>query len=221
MRRPRFLTPRVEQILERVGFAAYILAAVVILGGQYVVNLAGTAASAPSPSGSVTASPTPQVTTATAASAATPSAAPSPTRDPLVVTSYVSGGHHFAALSAPVGYTLMSPITGTVSVVVYQFLGGDIRVGSNVPSEPFYPYVTITSADVKLILRPGALKDDVQLLVKDRDTIRAGAPLLTIVGNGASSWRTFYDRSFTAQVLASVTARTSGAELDPLALFAR
>ena len=225
MRRPAFFTPRVERIAERVGLAAYILVAIVVLGRQYVADVAGSAASA-SPSVPATASPTPLAATATASPVATvsplrtPSASPSATKDPLVVTAYVNAGRRFAALTAPLGYTLTSPISGTVGVVVYQFLGGDIRVGSNVPSEPFYPYVTITSSDEKLVLRPGALGSDIRLLVKDGDTVRAGTPLFTIVGPGSSSWRTFYDRTMTAQVLASATARPSGAELDPLALFA-
>ena len=223
MRRPRFFTPRVERLAERVGLALYILAALVILGSQYVADVARSAA-ATSPSIRATSSPT-FVATLTPAAAATTSPAPtpsptaSPTRDPLAVAVYMNAGRRFAALTAPVGYTLLSPISGSVSVAVYQLLAGDIRVGSNVPSEPFYPYVTITSADVKLVLRPGALKDDVELLVKDGDTVRAGAPLFKIVGRGASSWRTFYDRSLMAQVLASVTARPSGVELDPIPLF--
>lgn len=236
MRRPRFFTRRVERIAERVGLAAYILTAVALVGRQYVADMAGSASVAPSaavvaPSASVVAatpSPTPLVTTiispATAsptAAPATASASPPPTRDPLIVTAYTNGGRRFAALNAPVGYTLAAPISGSVSVVVYQFLGGEIRVGSNIPTEPFFPYITVTSADLKLVLRPGALKDDVQLLVKDGDMIRAGAPLLTIVGRGASSWRTFYDRSLTAQILASATARPSGLELDPVQLVSR
>lgn len=235
MRRPRFFTRRVERIAERVGLAAYILTAVALVGRQYVADMTGSASLAPSAavasSASVVAatpSPTPLVTTTTSPPSASPTAAPasasaspSPTRDPLRVTAYTNGGRRFAALSAPVGYTLATPISGSVSIVVYQFLGGEVRIGSNIPTEPFFPYVTITSADVKLVLRPGALKDDVQLLVKDGDTIRAGAPLLTIVGPGASSWRTFYDRTLTAQVLASATARPSGLELDPVALVSR
>ena len=225
MRRPPWFTPHVERIAERVGFGLYVLGAVVILGGQYVADGRGSAAASASPSAHLTASPTLVVATATPTATPSPAptgtATPSPTRDPLRVTAYLNGGRRFAALTAPVGYTLLSPVSGTVSIVVYQLLGGDIRVGSNIPSEPFYPYVTITSSDLKLVLRPGALKDDVQLLVKDGDTIRVGAPLFTIVGNGPSSWRAFYDRGLTAQVLASVTARPSGAELDPVALFTR
>src|ERR1700687_1869315 len=102
-----------------------------------------------------------------------------------------------------------------------QFLGGEVRVGSNVPSEPFFPYVTITSADRKVILRPGALNQDVQLLVKDGAAVSVGSPLFSTLNNGASSWRTFYDRSVTAQVIASVAALPSGAELDPVTLFTR
>lgn len=222
MRRPRWFTPHTERIAERFGFVLYILAAVVVLGGQYVADVAGSKTAA-SPSAS--ASPTPRAATVTAAATVSPSpvttrsASPSPTRDPLGVAPYVNGGRRFAALTAPVGYTLNSPIAGTVSVVVYQLLDGDIRVGSNVPSEPFYPYVTISSPDLKLVLRPGALKRDVELVVKDGDTIRAGAPLFTFVGSGASSWHAFYDSTLSAQVLASVTASSSGAQLDPVALF--
>jgi hypothetical protein len=72
-----------------------------------------------------------------------------------------------------------------------------------------------------VILRPGALNVDVQLLVKNDELVASGTPLLRIVGPGSSSWRAFYDGAVTAQVIASVTALPSGTELDPLPLFGR
>jgi hypothetical protein len=61
----------------------------------------------------------------------------------------------------------------------------------------------------------------VQLLVKNGDVVAVGTPLFRIVGRGSSSWRTFYDASVSAQVIASVTALPSGAEVDPVAYFRR
>lgn len=227
MRRPTFLTPTVERRLERVGFAIYLLAGIVLVARAYAAPAPSSAATRSesaevrSPSSSSTPVATATTTPATSSGAVATPPTPQPTRVPLAVTPYVNAGRRFAALTAPNGYVLLSPVSGTVRVVVYQLLGGDIRVGSNVPTEPFYPYVTITSSDVKLILRPGALRDDVELLVKDGDPVRAGSPIFRIVGQGASSWHAFYDRGLSAQILVSASARPSGAELDPAPLFAR
>jgi hypothetical protein len=227
------LTPSLLRAAGRVAFGLYVLAAVFFLGRD-IANRVGRAA-APAPS--VTAAPT-ALATALPSAAATaivatplvvvtvaptpsPTPSPQPTPAPLVVTAYQNGGRRFAALAAPVGYTLTSPISGTASVVVYQFLEGEVRVGSNVPSEPFFPYVTITSAERRVVLRPGALNRDVQLLVKDGQAVSVDSPLFKITGEGASSWRTFYDRSVTAQVIVSVAAWPSGAEVDPVPLFKR
>lgn len=217
------------RMVARVVFAMYVLAAVFFVGREAVGKVAGVRTPSTSPTATPTALLSAPASTATSAIAATPSIvvtsaptpSPLPTLAPLVVTAYENGGRRFAALLAPVGYTLTSPISGTASVVVYQFLGGTVRVGSNVPTEPFYPYITITSADRKVILRPGALDRDVQLLVKDGQTVDVGSPLLRIAGGGASSWRTFYDSSVTSQVIASVAALPSGSELDPVPLFKR
>jgi hypothetical protein len=61
----------------------------------------------------------------------------------------------------------------------------------------------------------------VQLIVKDGQAVAAGNPLFRVAAAGASSWRTFYDQSVTAQVIASVSAVPSGAELDPVPFFER
>lgn len=137
----------------------------------------------------------------------------------MTVTAYADSGKRYAALRAPVDYVYLAPIAGTVRVQLYQFIEGQVRVGSFVPSLPFFPYVTLESADRRIIFRPGALNADTQMLIKDGERAELGTPLFKTVGEGASSWRTFYDRGVSANVIASVAALPSGAELDPVAFF--
>lgn len=137
----------------------------------------------------------------------------------MTAAAYTSSGKRYAALSAPVGYVFLSPLAGTVRVSLYQLIDGDVRVGSSVPSLPFFPYVTIESTDRRIIYRPGALNADTELLAKNGDRAEIGTPLFKVIGGGASSWRTFYDRGVTANVIASVAALPSGSELDPVAFF--
>ena len=137
----------------------------------------------------------------------------------MTVTAYANGGKRYAALRAPVDYIYRAPIAGTIRVQLYQLIDGDVRVGSSVPSLPFFPYITLSSADRRVVLRPGALNDDTQMLIKDGERAEPGTPLFKTVGEGASSWRTFYDRGVSANVIASVAALPSGAELDPVAFF--
>jgi hypothetical protein len=137
----------------------------------------------------------------------------------MTVTAYVNGGRRYAALRAPVEYVYLAPIAGTVRVQLYQLIDGEVRVGSFVPTLPFFPYVTISSADRRIIFRPGALNADTEMLIKDGERAEPGTPLFKTVGEGASSWRSFYDRGVTANVIASVAALPSGAELDPVAFF--
>lgn len=154
-----------------------------------------------------------------APSMAAPMLSPAPTSQPLDIAPYASAGKRYAALRAPVGYVYRAPISATVRVRTYQFIEGEVRVGSSVPSLPFFPYVTLESADRRVIFRPGALNADTELLIKDGERAEPGTPLFKIVGEGASSWRTFYDRGVTANVIASVAALPSGAELDPVAFL--
>ena len=137
----------------------------------------------------------------------------------MTVSAYANSGRRYAALRAPVDFVYVAPIAGTVRVQLYQFINGEVRVGSNVTSLPFYPYVTVQSVDRRVIYRPGALNADTQMLIKDGERAEPGTPLFKTVGEGASSWRTFYDRNVTANVIASVAALPSGAELDPVAFF--
>ena len=175
------------------------------------------ATATPPPPPSSTPSPTLAPTTAPATPTPTPS--PSATADPVTVAAYSSSGKRYAALSAPVGYVFLAPLAGTVRVSLYQLIDGDVRVGSSVPSLPFFPYVTLESTDRRIIYRPGALNSDTELLVKNGDRAEIGTPLFKAIGEGASSWRTFYDRGVTAKVIASVAALPSGSELDPVAFF--
>ena len=137
----------------------------------------------------------------------------------MTVSAYTNGGKRYAALRAPVGYVYVAPVAGTVRVQQYQLIDGEVRVGSFVPSLPFFPYITISSGDRRIIFRPGALNSDTEMLIKDGERADLGTPLFKTVGEGASSWRTFYDRGVTANVIASVAALPSGAELDPVAFF--
>lgn len=162
-------------------------------------------------------SPTPASTPPAPPTTPTPGRTATP--DPLIATAYSNSGKRYAALRAPVGYTFTSPVAGTVTVRRYQFVSGEVRVDSIVPGLPFFPYVTLESADRRIIFRPGALDVDTELSVKDGDRVTSGAPLFKVVGDGASSWHTFYDRGVTANVIASVVALPSGAELDPVAFF--
>ena len=164
-------------------------------------------------------SPSPPAAGTDPASTSTPTPAPPPRTEALSVTAYASGGKHYAALRAPIGYVYLAPIAGAVHVRLYQLIDGEVRIGSNVPSLPFFPYVTLESADRRVVFRPGALSADTQLLVKDGEHAEPGTPLFKTVGDGNSSWRTFYDRGLTANVIASVAALPSGAELDPVAFL--
>jgi biotin carboxyl carrier protein len=206
----------------------------VLVAGFWVSNLAlarstttlatssATANATPARTAPPTTAPSPAATVAaTAARTVAPTATPvpTPTKDPLTVTAYSGQGLRLAALGMPVGYTLTSPIAGSVTIALYQFVDGEVRTG--VPEQPSYPYIFVRSADREIKLRPGLIDKDVQLLVKDGDTIAAGAPLFRILTAGASSWATFYDKTVTAQVMASVTTRPQGTEVDPVPVFKR
>ena len=184
-----------------------------------VVNagVAVAATSTPPPPAPFASSPTPASTPPSAT--ATPTPTPSATPDPLAATPYSSSGKRYAAVRVPVGYTFTAPFAGAVTVRRYQLIGGELRVDSLFPGVPFFPYVTLESADRRVIFRPGALDVDTEVIVKDGDRVAAGAPLFKISGEGASSWHTFYDRGVTANVIASVSALPSGSELDPVAFF--
>jgi biotin carboxyl carrier protein len=168
--------------------------------------------SAPQPSATVAAVTTP---------APTPTPVPTTTPDPMVVTGFSGQGLRLAALTVPAGYTVTSPIAGRVSIVVYQYIDGEVRTGAETAGQPNFPYIFIRSADREVKIRPGALDRDIQMIVKDGDTVGAGTPLFKTVTTGASSWRTFYDNGILAQVVASVTQQPANVDLDPVPVFKR
>jgi len=150
-------------------------------------------------------------------------AAPAPAAPPvpqITATPYRSGGRAYAAVSVEPGATLDAPLAGRVEVRLYQLISGQVRVGSNVAGLAYYPYVIVRASDRVLTLRPGALDVDSELLVKDGSTVTAGTPLVRVIGAGASSWQSFYDRTLVAQMVASFTT-AAGADLDAVSLFAR
>lgn len=187
-----------------------------------IVGLASTPTLTPPPPATPTTAPTtasPSVSPTETAVPSTPTPPPTTRPETTTVTAYARGGRRYAALRAPVDHVYLAPIAGTVRVQLYQFIDGEVRVGSNVPSLPFFPYVTLQSTDRRIIFRPGALNSDTQMLVKDGERAESGTPLFKTVGAGPSSWRTFYDRAVTANVIATVAALPSGVELDPVAFF--
>lgn len=185
-----------------------------------LVVVAATATPPPPPSATPTTAPTSPPPTASPTDApATATPSPSASAETFAVDPYTNGGRRYAALRAPVGYVYVAPVAGRVQVRTYQLIGGEVRVGSFVPSLPFFPYVTVESADRRVIFRPGALNADTELLIKDGERAEPGTPLFKTVGEGASSWRTFYDRGVTANVVVSVALLPSGAEVDPVAFF--
>jgi hypothetical protein len=70
-----------------------------------------------------------------------------------------------------------------------------------------------------VIFRPGALNADTEMLIKHGERAERGTPMFKTIGDGPSSWRTFYDRAVTANVIVSVALLPSGIELDPVAFF--
>ena len=239
------LSPEVRLALRTIGNASLgVGLGMSVLGGAFVVSqfAAGqgsaslsrsTAEATASAVIALAASPTPpplSPPTPTALLTSSPSTAPTdppptmtpsprPSQEGMTITAYTNGGKRYAALRAPVDYTYVAPIAGTIRVQLYQLIDGEVRVGSNVTSLPFFPYVTVSSADRRIIFRPGALNTDTQMLIKDGERAEPGTPLFKTVGEGASSWRTFYDRGVSANVVVSVAALPSGAELDPVAFF--
>ncbi len=190
-----------------------------------ISNLAAVATSSATPPAppptTAPASPTPPASPTDPPSTSTPTPPPAARPEALTVTAYTSGGRRYAALRAPVGYEYTSPLAGTVQIRLYQLIEGEVRVGSNIPTLAFYPYVIVTAADRRVTFRPGANNVDTELLVPDGARVEPGSPLFKTIGAGASSWATFYDRGVTANVIASVVALPGETEVDPVAFFTR
>jgi hypothetical protein len=170
-----------------------------------------------SPIGAPTATPKPVLATPSPSPTATPK--PTDTPDPMTVSAFTGQNLRLAAITIPAGYVFRAPFAGKVSIDLYEFVDGQIRTG--VTDQPTYPYIYIRANDRQIKLRPGAIDRDIQMIVKDGDTVEVGAPLFKTLTTGASSWATFYDDSVTAQIVASAVAEPSGIGIDPVPLFKR
>jgi biotin carboxyl carrier protein len=202
-----------------VAAATALVALLMVIGaGSPASGAAGRAATTAPASAVRSATAVAAATTAPIASA-TPVSVVSPTPSPapaVAVSPYTSAGHRYAGIEMRSGTVMRAPMAGTIEVRLYQFIGNEVRVGSNVTSVPFYPYVTVISADRRLTFRPGALGIDTEVLVQDGQRIAAGDPLFRASGPGRSSWATFYDPTIPFQVVVSLSLIPSGADADPL-----
>ncbi len=113
-----------------------------------------------------------------------------------------------------VGRTFVAPFAGTVEVLTYQFIDGEVRLGSNVASLPFYSYISVVAADKKITYRPGTLGVVTEVLAQNGTRVGAGDELFRLVAPGRSSWATFYNSSVPYQVVVSLQAVPSGRDLD-------
>jgi len=223
----------VKHALLRVGAVALssVVTAVVLFGVGRVIligdlGLAMPANSqpsaSPSPSPSATSSPAVLSDIATPVPEPTatpePSAAqtPAPSTAPLALTAFRFGGRSYVGIVLPdINRTFVAPFAGRVEVLVYQFIDGEVRVGSNVPSLPFYPYISVVAPDQKITYRSGTLGSDTDVLVRHGTTVAAGDPLFRPITLGRSSWTTFYNASAPYQLVVSLQALPSGRDLDP------
>jgi hypothetical protein len=159
-----------------------------------------------SPNPSPTATPTPEPS---------PTETAAPTAASLALTSFRFGGRSYVGIVVPdVGRTFVAPFAGRVEVATYQFIDGEVRLGSNVSTLPFYPYISVTAADRKITYRPGTLGSVTQVLARDGTQVGAGDPLFQLIAQGRSSWTTFYNSVAPYQVVVSLQALPSGRDLD-------
>jgi hypothetical protein len=168
----------------------------------------------PSPSPTATPSPTPTFATLPPSPPATASL------KPPVLRAYSFANPRCFCVGVEIvrGWTAVAPFDGTLERHVYQLINGQIREGTDVAGTPSYPYVIVVAADGRrMAFRPGALGTDTQLIA-DRSPVKAGDDLFKVIGEGPSSWRDFYDRTVTFQIVVSMTA-ANGADLDPTNLI--
>jgi hypothetical protein len=209
--------------------AAVTLAAIVtagVLGGAGELIIVGRAAPSAAPAMNaaaelvsfaplLTASPTPVATEAP------PTVAPTPTAPPRKLTAFRSGGHSYLGITTAESQPVFAaPFAGKVEVRTYQFIDGEVRIGSNVPSLPFFPYVAVSSGERRIVFRPGALGSATELLVTDGMAVQAGDALFRLLSpGGLSSWATFYDRNAPYQVVVSLQPTNGSGDLDPSVYF--
>jgi hypothetical protein len=162
----------------------------------------------------ITPSPTPEPT-----ASPSPTPSPSPVPPSIIASRYRSSGRNYIGLEVAADTSFPARFDGVIELRVYQFINGQVWTGSNVASLPFFPYVTVISSDRRMTYRPGALGSDTELLVRDGQRIAEGQPLFRVIGDGRSSWATFYDARVPYQVVVSLQALPSGRELDAFTFF--
>jgi hypothetical protein len=197
----------------------------VILVGDLGVTLPSTSQSSPPASASPSPTPSPTVLsdiatpipspTATTTPEPSPTETAAPTPAPLALTAFRFGGRSYIGVEVPdVDRTFVAPFAGTVEVRVYQFINGEVRVGSNVPTLPFYPYISVVAADRRITYRPGTAAAVAEVLARDGTTVAPGDPLFRLIAPGLSSWATFYDSDAPYQVVVSLQSVPGGRDLD-------
>jgi hypothetical protein len=226
------LDSAVKHALLRIGAVALasVATAVVLLGIGRLILIGDLGVAMPSfslASASPSASPSPTVSPAVLSDIATPNPTPTPspepsptetaapTEAPLALTAFRFQGRSYVGVVVPeVGRTFVAPFAGAVEVRTYQFIDGEVRLGSNVPSLPFYPYISVVAADRRITYRPGTLGSVTELLARDGTHVGAGDALFRLVAPGRSSWATFYNSGAPYEVVVSLQALPSGRDLD-------
>jgi hypothetical protein len=223
----------VRHALLRIGAVglASALTAVVLLGVGRLILLGDLGLAIPQLS-QPSASPSPSISPAVLSDVAAPKPSPTPTPQlspiasvvpteaPLALTSFAFLGHSYVGIVVPeAGRTFVAPFAGTVEVRTYQLIDGDVRVGSNVATLPFYPYISVIAPDRKITYRPGILGSVTELIARDGTPVGTGDPLFRLVTSGRSSWTTFYNSSAPYHVVVSLQGVPSGRDLDPTPYF--
>lgn len=204
---------------------AVLAAAVYGIVATAVVEGPATGGAAPGPDASLIASTAPRfgataTPVATPTAAPSPSPAPSPTASPapLALQAYSFNGRAYTGIRAAPETIFLAPFDGTLEIRIYQLVNNEVREFTDVQELPFYPYLTVNTADRTFRLRPGALERATVVLAKN-GPIRAGDALFRVVGDGASSWKDFYDDTVSFNIVASLVATATGGDLDAAPLI--
>src|SRR5207253_9255144 len=105
------------------------------------------------------------------------------------LTAFRFGGRSYVGIVASdASTTFAAPFAGTVEVRTYQFIDGEVRVGSNVATLPFFPYISIVTSDRTITYRPGTPGPDTEILAADAKSVAAREPPFPPPALGRSSW---------------------------------
>jgi hypothetical protein len=173
-----------------------------------------------SPSPTATPSPTVLSEIATPTPSPTPTPEPTPTETPaptppLELTAFRFDGRSYVGVVVPdAGRTFVAPFAGRVEIQTYQLINGQVRVGSNVPTQPFYPYISVVAGDRRITYRSGRLGSVTEVLAATGTEVAAGDPLFRLITLDRSSWTTFYNSSAPYQIVVSLRSLPSGRDLD-------